>query len=350
MWSSESSDEEEAVVLRRPRIYRPRIEYGHMEESYEYNERFRLTAQKLEHLLNLLGFHLERPTERNHALPAKLQLQVALHWMGTGAQYHAIADMHGVCKASVCRAVHSVVTAVNNTMSAIYVKWPDNMQGVVEQFFAIRGMPMVCGCLDGTLIKIDAPSEHEDVFVDRHGNHSVNCMVVCGPDLTFYYSYANWPGSTHDSRVLRNSGLFNRFENGWRPIPNGLLLGDSAYPLKDWLIPPVVVNNDEANRRFLRAHKSTRRLIENAIGTLKEKFPCLNYLRLKPYVACEVFNCCVTLCNFSRLPGDDILNGVDNDDIDPEDENLQLRPDAEQQIGDERGENRLQRILNYFRN
>lgn len=71
---------------------------------------------------------------------------------------------------------------------------------------------MVCGCIDGTLLKVDAPTQNEPAFVDTHGSHSVNCMVVSGPDMTFYYSYANWSRSTYDFRVLRNSGLLTEWK------------------------------------------------------------------------------------------------------------------------------------------
>lgn len=350
MWSSDSSDEEEEVVVRKPKLFRDRIDYGHMEMSYEYNERFRLDSLKFENLVSLLRPYLQRVTHRSRALSAELQLQITLHWLGTGAQYHAIADMHGICKASVCRAVHNTVAAVNNTIFAEYVKWPTNVEKVVKRFFSIKGMPMVCGCLDGTLINIDAPKNNEEVFVDRHGNHSISCLVVCGPDMTFYYSYANWPGSAHDSRVLRNSGLFRRMENNWRPIDNGVLLADSAYPLKDWLITPIVTDcNDEANVRFLRAHKGTRRVIENAIGILKEKFPCLNYLRLEPKLACEVFNCCVTLCNFARCPEEDAVNNFSDEGETNDGNDLDIFHHDED-VSEKGGKIRFQRLLTYFRN
>jgi hypothetical protein len=53
-------------------------------------------------------------------------------------------------------------------------------------FFQIRGIPQIIGIVDGTLINIDAPTEHEEAFIDRHGNHSLNCMVICGPNMMFY--------------------------------------------------------------------------------------------------------------------------------------------------------------------
>jgi hypothetical protein len=44
-----------------------------------------------------------------------------------------------------------------------------------------------------------------------------------------------WPGSTHDSFILNNSGIPDAMTgiNGW-------LLGDSGYPLKKWLMTPLI--------------------------------------------------------------------------------------------------------------
>lgn len=323
MFSSDSSDtEEEIIQYRRIRTFRPRSDFGYIENTYEYNERFRLSFNQFQNLLENIAPYLQHRTARNYALTPKQQLEIALHWFGTGTQYHAVADMHGVSKASVCRSVRNVVHGINNTFFRERVKWPNNLNDVVHHFHEIAGMPLICGAVDGTLIRIDAPSEHEVAFVDRHGKHSLNVMLVCGPDNSFYYCNANWPGSVNDARVLRNSSLYARMEQGWRPIPDGVLLGDSIYPLKTWLIPPILRNpEDLSQRRFARAHKKTRRIIENAIGILKEKFPCLNYLRLDPPYACNVIKCCVTLCNITKEVVDyNVLNGDDANEEEIEEE------------------------------
>lgn len=70
-------------------------------------------------------------------------------------------------------------------------------------------MPMVCEWIDGS-------ANFEEAFVDSHGSHSINCMALCGPDMQFYFSYANCASS-------------HQMENGWRPAQ----LGDSPYPLKE---------------------------------------------------------------------------------------------------------------------
>ncbi|KAI5639211.1 DDE superfamily endonuclease domain-containing protein [Phthorimaea operculella] len=189
-------------------------------------------------------------------------------------------------------------------------------------------MPMVVGCIDGTLVEIDAPHQNEDQFVDRHQNHSINCMAVCGPRGEFYYVSARWPGSVHDSRVLRNSNLYTRMQSGWRPFPNAVILGDSGYPLTDWLLTPTGRNLENAAvQRYNRAHKSTRRIIENAFGILKEKFPCLNYMRLKPTLCCQIFKCCTILCNIARTREDEqqVLTEraiKDDADINDDEENI----------------------------
>lgn len=42
-------------------------------------------------------------------------------------------------------------------------------------------------------------------------------------------------------------------ESGWRLSENSIILGDSAYPLRDWPIPPTIRNpNDIAKELNLR--------------------------------------------------------------------------------------------------
>lgn len=341
--SSSSEDDEYYAVRRRRKIFRPRINNNFI-SFYEYNERFRMSSIALESLLGDIGAHLQYGTGKSGALSPKQQLCAALHFLGTGAQFHCVGDMHGISKSSVCRSLHRVVAAINRIKFPQIVNWPQGNL-IRQEFHELANFPHVCGVIDGSLIRIDAPNNNENDFVDRNGNHSINCMFACGPDMTFYYVSVNWPGSVHDARVLRNSSLCNRFEDGWRPFPNAILLGDSAYPLKEWLIPPVFLRGaeNEPQQRFLRAHKSTRRIIENAIGILKEKFPCLNYLRVNPTFAANIVKCCTILCNISRTDEQvniEIQNYEEhNDDMgDPEEFNE----------GRAAGANRLRELLLHF--
>ena len=137
--------------------------------------------------------------------------------------------MHNLSKATVCRSVQRVTNVICDHLFSEIIRWPQNVSSIAAKFMELGGFPNVAGCIDGSLIPIDAPTHNEPAFVDRHGTHSVNALMVCGPDMSFYYVSAKWPGAVHDSRVLRNSTLCQKFENGWRPFPNAVLLGYKIF-------------------------------------------------------------------------------------------------------------------------
>ena len=51
------------------------------------------------------GHFLHRETNRSRAPNEKQLLQIALYWLGTGGQYRAVGDTHGVSKDSTCICV-----------------------------------------------------------------------------------------------------------------------------------------------------------------------------------------------------------------------------------------------------
>lgn len=119
------------------------------------------------------------------------------------------------------------------------------------------------------------------------------------------------PGSFHDSRALKISKLWKSWDlEGWRPDidRNSIILGDSAYPLGEWLLPPtlrIAVANDRRLARgaqdFLKSHRKTRFIVECAIGILKEEYPCLNHFRFKnPSNICTAIYAIVTLHNMQN--------------------------------------------------
>jgi hypothetical protein len=123
-----------------------------------------------------------------------------------------VGDKLGIFKASVRITVHEVVATVNRKILPQWVRRPRNVNEVTSEFYDLGRMPLVCGCVDGTVIEVDAPSDNETNLVDQHGNHSINVMLVCVPDLCFYYVVANWPGSVHDDRFLRSSRMYSKTE------------------------------------------------------------------------------------------------------------------------------------------
>ena len=271
-----TSDEDDEVPMPiRPRNFRLRQYF----EEIEFRERFRLTRTQAEDLLQLIGQRLDSLTNRSNPLSPTDKLLCALRFYACGDFYYTCGDGQGISKASTCRAVHLVTRVLNETLFQQTIRWPENSRNLPLRFANIPrtqpGMPCVAGCVDGTLIPMRAPKDNEAQYVDRHGNHSINAMFVCGPNMRFYFASVRWPGAVNDARVLRNSHLCQQWEAGWRPFGGAVLLGDSAYPLKSWLMSPIANPLTQAERHFNRAHSKTRRLIECAYGIFKETFQCL---------------------------------------------------------------------------
>ncbi len=69
-----------------------------------------------------------------------------------------------------------------------------------------------------------------------------------------------WPGSTHDSFMLAQSYIGDKFEQGG--FGNLWVLGDSGYPCKTYLMTPYLNPTTEGERRYNRAQKNARSIVE----------------------------------------------------------------------------------------
>ena len=118
------------------------------------------------------------------------------------------------------------------------------------------------------------------------------CQVICDADLLFINVVARWPGSVHDAKMLHHPPLFPAFE-GPRPPLDGVILGDSGYMLRTWLMTPVANPTTRQERRYNFAQSSTRTTVERCIGVAKQRWNCLRCgLRLEPAKACRVIIVC----------------------------------------------------------
>ena len=103
-------------------------------------------------------------------------------------------------------------------------------------FWSICGFPNV-GTIDCTHIKFPcAGGENAELFRNRKGVFSVNVRGVSGTNLKIQNIGVWWPGSVHDARIFNKSRLCAQFERG---DIQGMLLGDSGYPCRPYLMTPL---------------------------------------------------------------------------------------------------------------
>jgi hypothetical protein len=311
---------------------------------------YRLDRHLILELCAEIGQGLERPTRRNHLLPVSLQVLIALRYYATGSFQSVIADSHGVKLNSVSRSIHSVSRELSLRLSR-YVKFPDGrtqqLDDIKDGFHSIAGFPNVIGAVDGTFVPILAPTEDEHLYVTRKGFHAINMQGICDSQNIFLNVVVRWPGSSHDAFVWNNSETAmlldeNDYGDSW-------LLGDSAYPLKIYLLTPVLNPTTQGQIRYNIAHKRTRCTIERTFGLWKMRFRCLHksggYLMYSPQKCVNIISSTVVLHNICvrrSIPipdsngNDDDENDDDGDEDDDDDDEDAERNHADgRQVRDE---------------
>ncbi|XP_030849805.1 putative nuclease HARBI1 [Strongylocentrotus purpuratus] len=264
-----------AAALRRERVFRDRRHPLDLYDDEQMFKLYRFSRQGCLHLINRLSRRIQHSTRRNHALPPSLQVFVALRFFATGSVMDCTSCIHGIHISTTSRTVRRVALALGELRDEV-IKFPETMEEVKTaqvDFFNLAGMPNVVGAVDGTHVELHgAPLDDEYIYTNRKGKHSINVQLICNARYKITNVCARWPGSTHDSRVLRNSRIGERFADGELP---GILVGDSGYPLQPWLITPLRDPQGNAERNYNRAHCRTRVTIEQLNGQLKNKFRCL---------------------------------------------------------------------------
>ena len=171
-----------APVRRKESKFRLREDFSlHDYTDDELRSRYRFGRESIEVLVDLLRDDLERATARNHALSTTVQVLVALRFFASGSFLQVIGDTIGLSKSTVSRIIANVSYALaQNQMH--FIKWPSTEAEIAQikrGFYDKGGFPGVIGCVDGTHVKIQGPTENEHDYVNRKGFHSINVQAIC---------------------------------------------------------------------------------------------------------------------------------------------------------------------------
>ncbi|CAG2218803.1 putative nuclease HARBI1 [Mytilus edulis] len=314
--------------LMEPEL-RPKI-YGYVEEIIpQYDEEsfrrmFRMSRATFDRICTYLRDCPElQPTQTggSDVVTVEKQVLITLWYVGSLDTIRKIADRFGVSESTVIMCRERVTAAILNNLKQKIISWPTQheMQDEVNAFQQRNGFPGIVGAVDGTHIRIKAPSSHPQSYVNRKGFHSIQVQAVCRHNMFFSHIYAGYPGSVHDSRVLKQSDLWT---NGLRMCNMANhILGDAAYPTRRWLLTPFRDNGHltDQQKKYNQYHSSNRVVIERAFALLKGRFRRLKYLEtIKLDTSVEIIMICCVLHNICILTNDnidDFLVQQDDDDV-----------------------------------
>ena len=263
------------AAMRRERVFRDLTHPLDVYDDVELFVRYRFRRGDILDLIDLVSADVDI-ARRKGSLSVTQQVLVALRLFACGSFQVVVGDLFGCSKATICRTVHRVAAAFARLIPR-YVHFHQQRETDIMKvaFHNVAQFPNVIGCIDCTHVKIATPTVNEHEYVNRKNDHTINVQLICDVDAMIVNCVVRWPGSVHDARILRESPIFNLFENVPRPL-DGFILGDSGYMLRDWLLTPYIHVANAAEQQYNDAHCATRCIIERCNGILKRRWHCLH--------------------------------------------------------------------------
>lgn len=284
--------------VRKDKIYRNICNFSDRSDD-ELIRRFRFTSDGIDYLKRLVQDDIANAHANGRALSADVQVMVALRYLASNDFQIGVADEFCISQATVSNIVTKFCASLNRRVDQ-FISMPTSDQekaATFRRFYNIANFPKVLGCLDCTHVRIIQPAIDGIDYMNRKGYYSINVQAVCDPKGKFTNIVCSWPGSTHDSHILRTSQLWQRYEAA---RPHGFILADNAYPNRSWLLTPFLNPVGIAQGNYNAAHKSTRILIEQCFGRLKRRFSILHSeMRVSPEKAVSVIVACFILHNIA---------------------------------------------------
>lgn len=288
--------------------------------SVLWKPNFRMNRETFETLCDYLRNDLVRhETRMRRPVPVEKRIALGLWRLSTGNSYRSCGLQFGLGKSTaktICQEFEEALCRRKD----LFIRFPfdaDEVRKATSDFEDQYHFPQVVGAIDGCHIEINAPPENREDYYNRKQFYSINLQGIVDPNLMFQHIAVGYPGSIHDARVLRLSGIYalaqdERILSVPTKIVSGIelrpmLVGDSAYPLSGWLLKPFPHrgNLTRQQRRFNVKLSAMRSVVERAFGMLKGRWRILlkKVEQKHRSVARTVTAACI-LHNFCIMQGD----------------------------------------------
>ncbi|XP_058819310.1 putative nuclease HARBI1 [Topomyia yanbarensis] len=269
--------------------------------DHEFKSHFRLTRTAayalIEEFESSCFFKVKKRGGR-HVVPAEKQMLSFLWFAANKDSYREVANLFNITQSTVYRTFGYILDFFSQ-IAQRYIKFPNTEEEknqTSNDFQQIAQFPNVLGCVDGCYISIRKPARKmAHTYVNRHDQLSITLQAVCNAKREFIDVDVGYSSRMHDARIFENSFISEKL-----PRICGQqfhILGDAAYPLREFLLVPFKDYGNLSNmqRNYNLKFSQTRVTIENVFGLLKTRFRQLMRLDFHSVerMALFVLACCV---------------------------------------------------------
>ena len=295
-----------------------------------FKKTFRISRSTFKFILNRIGPFLSRQTVTEEPLPPELRLAICLYRLGRGDYLYTIAEMAGLGVSTVCYIVQEVCQVLvdhlwSESVSCFMPKTREEFKKKMLDMEEFWQFPCCWAAIDGCHIPMKCPPGGQEACKEYHNFKNFYSIVLMGmvdSHYRFIWGSCGFPGNSHDAVIFQSTDLWNSIQEGLIPsigksvggidVPP-LVVGDSAFPLRTWLMKPFTNAVLSPKQRYYNYRLSRARMVsEGAYGQLKGRWRVL--LRKSESNRDQVritTLACMVLHNICIMQGDTISKKLD---------------------------------------
>lgn len=220
---------------------------------------------------------------------------------------HFLCCLESLCPEMIVKCI---------TTSFLYFQVPDTKAAwlsIAKDFEEKWDFPNCIGAMDGKHVAVKCPPKSGSTYFNYKNYFSIILFAIVDADYNFLYVDVGTNGRANDSGIFGRSSIKSLLENSEnlpdpRPLPGRhvnmpyVIVGDDAFPLKDYLLKPFPNRHMDIEKRVFNYRLSrARRVVENVFGILASRFGFLQ--RALPLEPDKVTKCVLAACalhNFFR--------------------------------------------------
>ncbi|XP_020633931.3 uncharacterized protein LOC110070590 [Pogona vitticeps] len=290
-------------------------------EDEKWIEHFRMSRGTLFEIADVLQPKLARQrTIMREAISVEKRVAIAVWWLSNLECYRVVATQFGIGRSTVGEIVLEVCFAIERLLGPQAVCLGDYKE--IMNGFKAMGFPNCVGVLDRTHVPYVAPTGQAEESVNRKKCYSI--LLQGTTDHTG--RFINVEVKKNVENIFSRSTLCQAmdagtFVPGHPTITLGgvevppLVLADSTYPMRKWLLTPYEEELEEREKVYNQAFYRCHSVVGRALGRLKGRWQRLTArLPVAEDNVVAVVTACAVLHNICELKGHAVQEGLEASD------------------------------------